>query len=90
MFFRKSASGLAGKMPVKRGSSVEPRRVVRIGRNDPCPCGSNKKYKNCHEAQGDAFLAKLAREREIADAEARQKEAGVSWLKRWLHRNLKA
>jgi preprotein translocase subunit SecA len=20
----------------------------KIGRNDPCPCGSNKKYKNCH------------------------------------------
>jgi preprotein translocase subunit SecA len=22
----------------------------RIGRNDPCPCGSGKKYKNCHGA----------------------------------------
>ena len=20
----------------------------KIGRNDPCPCGSGKKYKNCH------------------------------------------
>ena len=20
----------------------------RVGRNDPCPCGSGKKYKNCH------------------------------------------
>ena len=20
----------------------------RIGRNDPCPCGSGKKYKKCH------------------------------------------
>ena len=20
----------------------------RVGRNDPCPCGSNKKYKKCH------------------------------------------
>ena len=19
-----------------------------VGRNDPCPCGSGKKYKNCH------------------------------------------
>jgi preprotein translocase subunit SecA len=27
----------------------EPIRVEnRIGRNDPCPCGSGKKYKNCH------------------------------------------
>ena len=23
------------------------RRVKKIGRNDPCPCGSGKKYKNC-------------------------------------------
>ncbi len=27
-------------MPIKAGP--------RIGRNDPCPCGSGKKYKNCH------------------------------------------
>ena len=25
----------------------QPRRVQKIGRNDPCPCGSGKKYKNC-------------------------------------------
>ena len=25
----------------------EPREVVKIGRNDPCPCGSGKKYKKC-------------------------------------------
>ncbi|MGN1107677.1 MAG: SEC-C metal-binding domain-containing protein, partial [Huintestinicola sp.] len=23
------------------------RRVKKVGRNDPCPCGSGKKYKNC-------------------------------------------
>jgi preprotein translocase subunit SecA len=28
---------------------TEPIRVEkRAGRNDPCPCGSGKKYKNCH------------------------------------------
>lgn len=28
---------------------VEPVRVEKkVGRNDPCPCGSGKKYKNCH------------------------------------------
>ena len=26
----------------------QPKKVVKIGRNDPCPCGSGKKYKNCH------------------------------------------
>jgi preprotein translocase subunit SecA len=25
---------------------------IRIRPNDPCPCGSGKKYKNCHGAQG--------------------------------------
>ncbi len=29
------------KKPVKRSDK-------KIGRNDPCPCGSGKKYKNCH------------------------------------------
>ena len=24
------------------------------GRNDPCPCGSGKKYKNCHQREDDA------------------------------------
>jgi preprotein translocase subunit SecA len=23
-------------------------REEKVGRNDPCPCGSGKKYKNCH------------------------------------------
>jgi preprotein translocase subunit SecA len=32
---------------------IEQRRVdpaAVIGRNDPCPCGSGKKYKKCHGA----------------------------------------
>lgn len=23
----------------------------KVGRNDPCPCGSEKKYKKCHGAR---------------------------------------
>ncbi|HCI04258.1 TPA: hypothetical protein DE059_05020, partial [Candidatus Peribacteria bacterium] len=26
-------------------TSQEPRTVEKVGRNDPCPCGSGKKYK---------------------------------------------
>jgi tetratricopeptide (TPR) repeat protein len=33
---------------------------VKIGRNDPCPCGSQKKYKNCHGAQAAAVPPKRA------------------------------
>lgn len=25
----------------------DPRQVDKVGRNDPCPCGSGKKYKKC-------------------------------------------
>lgn len=38
----------AGK---QRGNKPQPVRVeTRVGRNDPCPCGSGKKYKKCHGA----------------------------------------
>ncbi len=30
----------------KRSKTVR-REKAKIGRNDPCPCGSGKKYKNC-------------------------------------------
>ncbi|MBQ4306793.1 MAG: preprotein translocase subunit SecA [Bacteroidales bacterium] len=29
-------------------SNAPVRAEKRVGRNDPCPCGSGKKYKNCH------------------------------------------
>jgi preprotein translocase subunit SecA len=30
------------------------RQAPKVGRNDPCPCGSGKKYKKCHGAVGAA------------------------------------
>jgi hypothetical protein len=30
-------------------------KVPRVGRNDPCPCGSGKKYKQCHEARAGSL-----------------------------------
>ncbi|MGV3527695.1 MAG: preprotein translocase subunit SecA [Flavisolibacter sp.] len=40
-YFDPSEGGVAVKQePIKVGP--------KIGRNDPCPCGSGKKYKNCH------------------------------------------
>ena len=49
---------------VAKGQAVNPKedgevkrkpvvKKVQIGRNDPCPCGSGKKYKNCHGAAGN-------------------------------------
>ncbi|MDD6189574.1 MAG: SEC-C metal-binding domain-containing protein, partial [Clostridiales bacterium] len=40
---RITSSGTAGDGTVKK----QPIRSKKIGRNEPCPCGSGKKYKNC-------------------------------------------
>jgi preprotein translocase subunit SecA len=45
-----------GRQEVGRGKQMAPgkpanepyRAEKKVGRNDPCPCGSGKKYKNCH------------------------------------------
>ncbi|HEX7636196.1 MAG TPA: SEC-C metal-binding domain-containing protein, partial [Noviherbaspirillum sp.] len=38
--------------PTSHTEDVQPQTVVnampKVGRNDPCPCGSGKKYKQCH------------------------------------------
>ena len=44
---------VAKNITTNRGGEEVRRRPVRrtaekIGRNDPCPCGSGKKYKQCH------------------------------------------
>lgn len=39
--------------PNEQGKKVQPVRVEKkVGRNDPCPCGSGKKYKLCHGRPG--------------------------------------
>jgi preprotein translocase subunit SecA len=38
-----------GSVSEERDRSATPAGAVpRVGRNDPCPCGSGRKYKNCH------------------------------------------
>ena len=34
----------------RAGATDAPSTIGKIGRNDPCPCGSGKKYKKCHGA----------------------------------------
>jgi preprotein translocase subunit SecA len=49
-----TAAGAAAGGATAAASAVVEQRVVadedRVGRNDPCPCGSGKKYKRCHGA----------------------------------------
>jgi len=43
-------SGVEDEAKLKNKSTKAPttKSVDKIGRNDPCPCGSGKKYKKCH------------------------------------------
>ena len=41
---RQVASGAKYQQPAAQG----PGRSLKVGRNDPCPCGSGQKYKKCH------------------------------------------
>ena len=46
--------GQAPPRPARTGGDDVVKQVKRdepkVGRNDPCPCGSGKKYKKCHGA----------------------------------------
>jgi preprotein translocase subunit SecA len=39
-----------GEAETTLDSSTVAQALPRVGRNDPCPCGSGKKYKHCHGA----------------------------------------
>ncbi|MEL6681708.1 MAG: preprotein translocase subunit SecA [Pseudomonadota bacterium] len=49
-----AASGAAAQTPAPKGPAIEgfnekdPKTWGNPGRNDPCPCGSGKKFKHCH------------------------------------------
>jgi preprotein translocase subunit SecA len=48
-----AGGGLAGPLPTAPGAADQGpfvRGERKIGRNEPCPCGSGKKYKHCHGA----------------------------------------
>lgn len=41
-------AGVPEAVTTKPFTSTLPDAVKKVGRNEPCPCGSGKKYKNCH------------------------------------------
>ena len=41
------AEGIVATTAGDGSGKKQPRKVQKIGRNDPCPCGSGKKYKQC-------------------------------------------
>lgn len=47
----RAGSPEGGVPPQQQQQRVQPVRIEKkVGRNDPCPCGSGKKFKNCHGA----------------------------------------
>lgn len=56
-----------------RHTSDEESPITKLNRNDPCHCGSGKKYKVCHlRADEAAFSKELAAKNEAAAAAARE------------------
>ena len=49
-------------------------RLKNTGRNDPCPCGSGKKYKKCHLLKDEKALRKERLEQEVDNTEQAQEE----------------
>ena len=50
-FVHKEANGLGNgetTEPAPKTDAEPKQQYPRVGRNDPCPCGSGKKYKRCH------------------------------------------
>ncbi|MEW5757037.1 MAG: preprotein translocase subunit SecA [Pseudomonadota bacterium] len=45
-----AAIGKPSEEPAEAESQTYVREGQKVGRNDPCPCGSGKKYKHCHGA----------------------------------------
>ena len=44
---KKVAEGVTNEGSNGKAKKPTPKRVNKIGRNDPCPCGSGRKYKQC-------------------------------------------
>ena len=44
---RKQVEKPTGDNSSDKTSTRTPRKVKKVGRNDPCPCGSGRKYKQC-------------------------------------------
>ncbi len=46
---RKAQEANAQTSSAQQAPAVRPQRgMMKVGRNDPCPCGSGKKFKSCH------------------------------------------
>lgn len=54
----------------------------KIGRNDPCPCGSGRKYKKCCLAQRQTASRRMAAERSARERRNEVVGHALAWLRR--------
>lgn len=56
--------------------------MTKVGRNDPCPCGSGKKYKKCCEekAKHKKFHAEVISSTNVAQPQTTEHTSKVSSL----------
>lgn len=52
-------------------------KKIKVGRNDPCPCGSGKKYKKCHGRAEIGATGKIGATEEVDITEIERKENKV-------------
>lgn len=71
---------LSNAIATRKSVITAPRSFAKVQRNEPCPCGSGRKYKDCHFEGGEVFLRKLERQR----YKAQLKADGAPWYVRWL------
>ncbi len=75
---------------VASGGALEvvPSAAAKVGRNDPCPCGSGQKFKKCHGAAGGAKVPSGPQQSGWHDVDARlveeleerlEKQEGRDW-----------
>lgn len=83
---KKKKKPLSPKVLARQMTMASRRKILRVGRNQPCPCGSGRKYKDCHQSEGEPFLLKIVEKQERAKSKQlrqRLKAEGVPWYRRW-------
>ncbi|MBO5574608.1 MAG: SEC-C domain-containing protein, partial [Clostridium sp.] len=55
--------------------------MIKIGRNDPCWCGSGRKYKVCHQAFDDRIRAEKEKGHVVPDHSLLKTPAQIEKIK---------
>ena len=92
---KQAAPGPGGAKPSAYRKADDPDPYVGVGRNDPCPCGSGKKFKNCHgknprETKTSQIDDELLKELGIDDLTGSEREDFKDFIRNTLHERVGA